>query len=478
MAGDKKDSSIRSKEMLVITYVFTLIFLGLVAYLIYYQAVIRDDVINSPYNRKRQEILAQRVVRGPILSSDGEVLARTVTGENGEETREYPKGRMYAHAIGYAQNGGSGLEAYNNVRLLRSNVFFGTRLLNDLNEEKSPGDVVVSTLNHRLQKTAYEAMEDYDGAVVVMDSDTGKILAMVSKPDYDPRRIDEQWDSLVAEDSKQTVLLNRATQGLYPPGSTFKIFTLLEFLRENKDASSYQYTCTGSYVNGEDVINCYHSTVHGELDLKGSFAHSCNSSFVNIGMQLNRSKLKKTCNAFLLNQDVSIGIASNASRYLADRDTSDYKMMQTVIGQGDTAVTPLQMAMVADAIANGGKMMKPYLVDRIESDAGNVIRSFRPKVLAEPLTQEESRQMTEYMEAVVDEGTATRLNVDSYNVAGKTGSAEFGNQKGHSHAWFVGFTTGEDSIVVSVILEDAGTGGVSAAPVAKKIFDAYYVNAE
>ena len=120
--------------------------------------------------------------------------------------------------------------------------------------------------------------------------------------------------------------------------------------------------------------------------------------------------------------------------------------------------------------------MQPYLVDHIESDTGNVIKKFNSKVIAQPLSEEESEEMTKLMEAVVDEGTATKLDTDAYNVAGKTGSAEFGNEKGHSHAWFVGFTTGDDSIVVCVMLEDAGSGGASAAPVAKKIFDSYYLD--
>ena len=305
-----KDSSIRSHEMLILTYIFTALFLGLIGYLMYYQICVSDDVINSPYNRKRQEILAERVVRGEIKSSDGEVLAYTSVDDDGNETREYPYKNMFAHVVGYSKNGGSGLEAYNNVRLLRSNIFFGSRLVNDLNETKNPGDTIVSTLDYKIQKTAYEAMGDYEGAVIVMDTDTGKILSMVSKPDFNPENIESMWESLTSEDSKETVLLNRATQGLYPPGSTFKIITALEFMRENSDYNSYSYNCTGKYTNGEDTINCYHSTVHGEVDLKSSFSHSCNASFVNIGMQLNRKKLKNLCNDFLINHDITIGVAS------------------------------------------------------------------------------------------------------------------------------------------------------------------------
>lgn len=476
MAGrnEKGSKEIRSKEMLIITYIFVFLFLGLIGYLIYYQARVSEDVINSPYNRKRQEILSTHVVRGSILSADGKVLAETTVDENGNESRHYPYDKMFAHVVGYSKNGGSGLEAYNNVRLLRSNIFFGSRLYNDLNEEKSAGDNVVTTLDYSLQKAAYDAIGDYKGAVVVMEPKTGKILALVSKPDFNPNQIDELWDSFVSAGAEDTRLLNRATQGLYPPGSTFKIVTALEFMRENKDYRSYRYNCTGSYEYDSNIINCFHSNVHGEVDLTSAFAKSCNASFVDIGMQLDRNKLKKLCNSLLMNTDVSIGIASKSSRYTADEKTSVYKMMQTLIGQGDTLVTPLEMAMIVSAVANEGKMMSPYLVDHIESASGNVIRSFHSKTLAEPLSKEECDQMIQLMEAVVDEGTATKLNNDAYNVAGKTGSAEFGNEKGRSHAWFVGFAQGNDAIAVSVILEDGGSGGGSAAPVAKKIFDAYY----
>lgn len=475
--NNNDDSAIRSHEMLILTYVFTALFLGLIGYLLYYEFHVSEDVINSPYNRKRQEILAEHVVRGNIESSDGEILAETIVDADGNESRSYPYGRMFSHVVGYYQKGGSGLESYNNVRLLSSNIFFGNRLVNDFNDEKNPGDTIVSTLDTKVQKAAYNAMEDYEGAAIAMDTDTGKIIAMVSKPDYNPENIEEMWDSLVAEDTKETVLLNRATQGLYPPGSTFKIITLLEYMRENKDYDSYTYNCTGSYQNGSDVINCFHSTVHGELNLISSFSKSCNASFVNIGMGLDRKQLKQLCNDFLINHDISIGIPSSKSSYTADKKISDYKMMQTVIGQGDTTVTPLQMAMIADAIANKGKMMQPYLVDHIENSVGKVIKTYSPKTIAKPLSEEESKEMTKFMESVVDEGTATKLDSNNYNVAGKTGSAEFGSEKGKSHAWFVGFTTSEDdSIVVCVLLEGAGSGGAVAAPVAKKIFDAYYLN--
>lgn len=471
----KTTKPIRSAEMIILTYIFVGLFLGLMGYLVYFQLKISDDIVNSPYNRKRQELLAEKVVRGNILAQGGEILAQTVTNAEGKEQREYPYGKMFAHVIGYSANGGSGLEAYNNIRLLRSNNLFAGQIANNMQGIKNNGDNVITTLDYTLQKTAYEALGNYEGAVVVMQPSTGKILAMVSKPDYDPNEIESIWKTVTDKSSTESMLLNRATQGQYPPGSTFKILTTLEYIRENSNYTSYTYTCTGSHTYEGNTINCYHKTVHGDVDLKSSFAKSCNSSFVNIGLQLNRKKLMSLCEDFHFNKDISIGIAAKSSKFNISDETTTYKLMQTVIGQGDTLVTPLQMAMVTSAIANDGEMMTPYLVDHTESTQGSTITTFHSKKLADPIKKEEAATLKEFMLEAVQSGTGSKLKGQSYTVGGKTGSAEFGTEKGNSHAWFVGFTEeGDNSIVVSVLVESAGSGSEYAVPIAKKILDAYY----
>lgn len=474
----KQDKTIRSREMIIMTLVFVVLFVGLMVYLVCYEMRISENVVNSPYNRRRQELLAEKIVRGTIETSDGKVIAETITDEDGNETRNYPYKNMFAHVGGYAMNGGSGLEAYNNVRLLTSHVFFAKQFANNLQEEKNLGDNIITTLDYDLQKTAYEALGNHRGAVVVMEPKTGKVLAMVSKPDYDPNDIEELWDSFLEDTSDKATLVNRATQGQYPPGSTFKILTLIEYLRENPDADNvYSYECKGKHANEDgDIINCYHNTVHGTLNLQESFTHSCNSSFVNIGLSIDREKLVELCKDFGFDSSYDdTGLASKSSQITLSNNTSDYKLMQTVIGQGDTLVTPLQMAVVSSAIANEGVAMEPYLVDRVENADGTTIRSFSPKKAGKPITEDESTLLCEYMEETVNSGTATALSGASYTAGGKTGSAEYGTTKGQSHAWFTGYAKKDgQNIAISVIVEGAGSGSGAAVPVAKKVFNEYF----
>ncbi len=473
-SGAKKE---KSKEIMMLTYFFLLIFVALLGYLVFFQVSYGEDMANSPYNRKRQSQLAQKVVRGQIMASEGEVLAKTEIDDEGNETRVYPYGHLFSHVVGYSMNGGSGLEAGYNVRLLRSNAPVLERIDHFLSNSKNIGDNIVTTLDMGLQEAAYNALGDSRGAVVVMNPKTGAVLAMVSKPDYDPNEIGDLWDYYTSEESSgDSSLVNRATQGLYPPGSIFKVFTALAYLREHDDNyEDYQYDCQGSINIEGETINCYHNEVHGPLNLESSFARSCNSSFVNIGYQCNKKTLIDICRGFLFNSRLDIPLAYSKSSISISKATTTYQIMQTVIGQGDTLVTPLHMAMMISTIANDGKMMNPYFVDHIENDGGTVVKQYRPKKLDLLLTSKETKIMKEFMTSVVTEGTASSLNNADYTVAGKTGSAEYGTIKGNSHSWFVCFSPVEDpQIAISVIVEGAGEGSAYAVPVARKILNAYY----
>ena len=222
----KKKKNTKNREFAVVTYSFLGLFLCLMGYFVYFEQVESEQFINNPYN-KRQELFTRSVVRGSIYSADGVTLAETVTDAEGNETRMYPAGRIFAHVVGYSTHGTSGIEAMANFNLLRSNILYMEKAVSEIKGEKNPGDSVTTTLNYDLQLQAYDALGSYDGAVVVMEPETGRILAMVSKPDFDPNTIADDWDTFVSDDSDSSVLLNRATQGLYPPGSTFKIFTTL-----------------------------------------------------------------------------------------------------------------------------------------------------------------------------------------------------------------------------------------------------------
>ena len=316
------------------------------------------------------------------MSADGKVLAETVVDAAGNETRKYPYGNMYAHVVGFSTNGKSGIESNMNFNLLRSHSFVLERMFNEIKDEKSMGDNVVTTLDSTLQEAAYQALGNYDGAVVVMEPSTGKVLAMVSKPDFDPNTIAADWDSIISEDNNNSVLLNRATQGLYPPGSTFKIITTLEYIRENPDYENYSYSCNGSITENDFTIHCYNNAVHGTQDLKQSFANSCNSSYANIGLSLDTDSLSDLCSDLMFDKTLPGNFETSKSQFKLTDESPESMKMQTAIGQGETLVTPLHMLLITSAIANDGILMKPYVVDHTENENGIEVKKYEPAVQA------------------------------------------------------------------------------------------------
>lgn len=435
-------------------------------------------MINNPYN-SRQESFADRVVRGSILSSDGTVLAETRVDPTGTETRYYPYGSMFSHVIGYSTRGKTGLESLGNFYLLTSNAFWGERITKEIREEKNIGDNLVTTLDLHLQQTAYDALGSHKGAVVVMEAETGKILAMVSKPDFDPNRINQDWDSLNDPKESESPLYNRASQGQYAPGSTFKIITLLEYMRENPNYGDFTFHCDGSYEAGNYTISCYGKKAHRDEDLKKAFAKSCNTAFSSIGLSLSESRLRETCESLLFNKELPVELPYSKSSFSLTEGSTPAEKMMTAIGQGETLVSPLHMTMIAGSIANRGLLMKPYFIDRIETAAGDPVKTFQPTAWGTFMTAQEADILKEYMEAVVEEGTGSKLSDLSFPVMGKTGTAEYSSDKSKSHAWFVGFSdTEEADIAVCVLVEEAGSGNEYAVPIARKIFDAWNLNLE
>lgn len=473
MRRRRRDSN---REFAVIAYFFIGIFLAMIAYFAYFQIARSEQFINNPYNT-RLDSFAERVIRGSIVSDDGTVLAQTRTDADGTETRVYPQGRKYAHVVGYADNGKAGLESSYNFELLRSHSFILERVMNEMEGNKNQGDTLVTTLDAKLQSAAYDALGSYKGAVVVLEPETGKILSMVSKPDFDPNTIVTDWNSILANDDENSVLLNRATQGLYPPGSTFKLVTALEYIREHpNDYKSYSYDCSGSITADNYTLHCFGGSVHGTVDLKTSLEKSCNSSFANIGLSLNLKKYMSTSEDVLFNTDLPGRIASSKSRFSLTSDAAPSEVMATAIGQGKTLVSPLHMALIASAIENKGILMTPYVADRVENTDGKVIKQYEPEAYGQLMKQKEAKILRGMMRAVVTDGTASALQSDAYNAAGKTGSAEYGTTKGDSHAWFVGYARakGKQTIAIAVVVEGAGNGGTVAVPIAKTVFDTYF----
>lgn len=453
------------------TYLFVALFLAMMGYMSYFQVARSAEIIRSPYN-KRQDSLADRVVRGKILDRNGKVLAETTTAGDGTETREYPYGNMFAHVVGYSTKGKSGLESVANYELLTSNAFFLEKIQKEFQGEKNIGDNVVTTLDVTLQEAAYDALGSQKGAVVVMEPETGKILAMVSKPDFAPGSVAENWESLNSDEG--SVLLNRATQGHYAPGSSFKVVTTLEYMRENSDYDSYAYHCTGEIEEDGTTIHCFGGSVHGDEDLRDSLAHSCNTAFSNIGLSLDIGSFRETAKDLLFNSKLPSDLPYKESSFTLEEGDGSAQRMMTAMGQGETQVSPYHMAMITSAIANGGTLMRPYLIDSVTNYTGSIMEENKPEEYKKLMTSQEAAQLKDYMESVVDYGTASVLSGRSYTAAGKTGTAEYSSDKEKDHSWFVGMSNVENpDLVISVIIESSD-GTAKAVNVAKEVFDAYY----
>lgn len=470
----KQENRQTNHKMYIISVVFFLMFGVMSAFLVWFNMSNQSDFFNNSYN-SRQELMAEQNIRGTVFSSDGEKLAYTITEEDGTEKRIYPFNEIFCHVIGYASHGKSGVEAIANYELSHSSANLNDKLSDSVSGEKHPADNVYTTFDAGLQQIADKALGVYQGAIVVTEVKTGRVLAMVSKPGFNPNEVDTLLKKLT-EDEESSVLLNRATQGLYPPGSIFKVVTTLEYLREHKnDLSTYSYQCSGSFKLDNIKISCFNHKAHGYETYEDSVTNSCNSSFANIGVGLDLDAFAKTLDDLLFGKELPIDLPSSISSFDLVGDGTKEAIIQSSFGQGRTIVTPLQMNLITCAIANDGMLMRPRIIDGIKSAAGALVKKYEPAEYKRLMTGEESQILTDLMIQVVEVGTASKLSDLSYTVAGKTGSAEYDSSKEYSHSWFTGFAPAVNpEIAVTIIMEEAGTGSAYAVPVAKRIFDAYF----
>lgn len=473
MAEKKK---VKNREAMAVVYTFMIFFLSLIVYLVYYNANVKENVVNNTYN-KRIEVMEQENIRGDILAADGTVLARTVVSSDGTQEREYPFGNIFSHVIGFNIKGKSGVEKLANYYLISSNDNPIEQVKNDFAGDKNYGDSVQTTLDVDLQKAAYNALGNNKGAVVAIEPSTGKILAMVSKPDFDPNTLELVWDTVVSDTEFDTVLLNRATQGLYAPGSTFKVFTLLEYIREHPDDyEDFSYNCSGSVTFEGISLKCFNGKAHGSLNLKSAFAESCNSAFATIGLHLDKEKYRENNLKLLFNEELPIELEYNESSFALTMASGIEETMHTAMGQGQTLMTPIHNCMLVAAIANDGVLMKPYLMDKLVNHSGSTIRKFSKEEYKTVMTKKEAQILKEYMTSVITDGTGKALKSDLYTAAGKTGSAEYDSSNRH-HSWFIGFAPVEDpQIAICVILEGGYTGYNNATEVTRVILDKYFEN--
>ncbi|EAX48600.1 Peptidoglycan glycosyltransferase [Thermosinus carboxydivorans Nor1] len=449
-----------------------LILTGLLAILFLYISFIQifegNQLTAHPLNRRATEA-ARRVPRGEILDRHGDKLAYSERDSEGTYHREYPYGAIFAHLVGYdnPKYGKAGLEGTFNGEL--SGLTHPERHLGAIVRlwGPIPGNHLVLTVDRALQQAAYQALGGHRGAVVVIDPRTGAILAMVSKPAFNPNTLDRDWEKITS--SADSPLLNRATQGLYPPGSTVKIMIAEAALREKITDINKVFKCDGKLKIGPDyVLNEASLRAHGRVNLEEALAVSCNVTFGSLALELGRTRMANLFERYGFTRSIGEEWQESPVRLPVFSRLGDGDLAQTGIGQGSLLVTPLRMALIAAAFANNGKIMKPYVVEKIVAADGTVINEFKPSEWLTPVEPNLAKVVGQMMVTVVAEGTGSAARIGGIKVAGKTGTAE--NPHGAPHAWFIGYAPADNpEIAVAVLVENGGAGGEVAAPIARQI---------
>jgi len=465
---------------------FLIAFLALSLALPYWQLA-RADLLARPDNPRPAEA-QRRVQRGRILDRAGRELAHSDRLATGETRRVYAYPPL-VHVVGYssARYQQTGIEAAENDALQgTAGATPQETFLKRLLHRPTVGGDVTLTIDLEWQKVADAALGNAAGAIVLLDARSGAILALASHPTYDPNRLEEAFERL--KDDPARPLLNRATQGLYPPGSTFKTITLVAALEQRIVDPTTGFTYTLRPADSQhkvawhknDYVECAN---HGHLatfDLAGAYAVSCNVAFSELGLKLGPATYELYARRFGLGQRPPLEIAAIASQlyHTPDYFTGQerfYALASTAFGQGEIAVTPLQMALIAASIANDGQMPAPYLVQEVRDPAGNLLRRATPRTWQVATSAFVAGQAREIMIYSVNNGWASQAKIKGVNVGGKTGTAETGDPSRPPHSWFIGFVEvpgGPARYAIAVIKEFTGYGSDEAAPAARRVFEA------
>lgn len=431
--------------------IFGVLFVLLIVYIVKIAGFDRYETASSTYN-PRLSITDETVKRGSILDRNGVVLAES-TWNGSSYTRAYPMGRYTAHVTGYTGVGKTGLEAYAGFQLTNIKDEIVQRFKNAISETEIVADSIQLTIDSDLNRKAYELMNGEKGSVVMMDPSTGEVFVMVSSPSFDPSTAAENWESL--RDDEDSPLLNRAVSGYYPPGSTFKVITALAAMRNLGGYRDFVVDCTGAADFDEKIIHCYNNTAHGTMNLENALKYSCNTYFAALGKEVGGKALSDTAESLMMNTDIEFTLGKFKSTENLDFFSKESAVVETSIGQGETLVNPLYMAMLASSIANDGVMMKPYIISNKIYYDGNTGGYTLPSRLKTVMSVDEAKELKNMMTAVVESGTGTDAAVWGYTVSGKTGTAE--NPNGTDHSWFIGFMTdseGNSPYAIAVVIEN------------------------
>ena len=463
--------------------VFVVILLAIVVNLSWVQIFGASKIQGNAFN-KRRLVEEYAIQRGDILTADGhQPAARSVdTGTEYRYQREYPMGPLLGAVTGYDswKYGRTALESSFNNELLGSGRELTVRSLgNRLLGASKKGNSIVMTIDSRIQRTASEALGRKIGAVVAMDPKTGAVLSMVTNPTYDhnvavpspgkdTKAVQAQCDAYNAYPNRP--LFDRAVNGLYPPGSSFKVVTGAAALDQGIVTPETPFQCAGKLVVNGYTIYDFNKKTHGDLTFEKALVVSCNITFAQVGLRLGAPALVDYAQLFGFNKPLPFDLPTTASTIQSAATMYHVALASAAFGQGQDLATPLQMASVAATVANGGVMMRPYLVDEVQDYNGKITEQFQPRKIRQVVDQQTANTLTDIMVKVVTNGTGTAAQIDGVDVAGKTGTAELG--KGEPDAWFICFAPAHDpKVAVAVVVENGGEGGVTAAPIARQVLE-------
>ncbi len=456
-----------------------------------YWSVFDAEALKEEDANKRLLLEQQQIERGRILAADGTVIARSVPKGSGDSlryVRRYPEGTLFGHPIGYSfvEEGDTEFEQFHNDELVGEDSEFSS-ILDELRGRRQEGNDVVTNLDPEAQRVALEGLAAAGfGAVVAIEPQSGRVRVLASNPPFDPNRIPFKLTEL-NENTLETPLFNRATQGRYPPGSTFKVVTAAAGLDSGAITPETPIDAPGSLeVEGQPLENDFGEDFFGTT-LDTALTNSVNTWFGQLGQQIGEDTLFEYMDRFGFNAEPAIDLPADQvetsgifeeEELLTRNDPID--LARTAIGQERLLVTPLQMAEVAAAIANGGRQMKPQIWSRVVDPDGRVTKRLDPSEYSQPISEETAAELNTAMQGVVAEGTGTNAAIPGVAVAGKTGTAETpfnescGGGEDENQAWFIGFAPAEDpEIAIAATVECTEQfGNDVAAPIFRQVAEA------
>ena len=505
-----------AKSVRNVMTVFLVLFIALISYIAYFQ-LIKSPKINDMPGNTRVMAVKNEVLRGTIYDRDGNALTTSERINDTSQKRDYLYGDLYVHALGYtsAVYGTTGLEeeydselsSYNaignNFRKFLDSIKIKELIENMKNDKENTGsfnfsnnfksfidginfkeltesdekvgDGVITTLDTNLQQVASDALGNNKGAVVALNPKTGEILAMVSKPTFDPNNLEEEMKNANSGSADETPLINRAINGLYPPGSVFKTVTLTSALENMPTVVDRTFDDEGKikFKDGTSISN-FNGNVYGDINLKQAYKVSSNVVFGTLAMELGNNELKSTAEDYGFNSVITgPGVSITASRFPTLNNSELGNIAQSGIGQGSVLSTPMQMALVAATVANDGVMMQPKLVNSIVDKDKNIIKTTDTKELKQVMSSDIAETIQSYMTYLVDSNLNKWPAFKGTNAGGKTGTADYTLSDGSPatpHSWFIAAAPMDNpEIAVAVIVENGGTGSGKAATVASKV---------